>query len=44
MEEIQILALKIKTQIIILIKIKKDGNRDFEEEIEGNERTHNLSL
>ena len=30
MEEIQILALKIKTQIVLLIKIKKDGNRDFE--------------
>ena len=44
MEEIQMLILNINTLTILQININKEDNRDFEGEIEGNERTENLSL
>ena len=44
MEEIQMLILNINTLTILQININKEDNRDFEEEIEDNERTKNLSL
>ena len=40
----QMLTLIDKIPIILLMNSKKEDNRDSEEEIEDNERIHNLSL